>query len=631
MDKIERHSGSETSGLIKAGFAVVLLMVGIGTGVAQTGDPPGGLALDWPMGQHDGVQFIPGYNVRVMQNFANPNPNSPYNGRRHAAVDLAYNTGSTIGAPVRAAADGVVVCRINANYPGWVVVIQHTRSDGGRLYTQYGHLNTPTVAIGERVNRGSQIGTVIAWPDNVSNTHLHYEVRTFQNWSGVGCAGPGYATAGMHPEQQGWLNPVREYFRYRPAFPGYVVSEIDQAVRNAPNRNASSVVAQVPAGTRLIASQGLADQGGSSEWWHRVEYGPGQWGFMASFWNSGWGGDLYTTELHRYPGPVELVDMVSSGGELYLFARRSDGATLYRRRSSGGIWTAWIPLAGVATSNPVAVVNSDGRVQVFVRGTDRALYTRRQISVGSNSWDGWTSLAGDLGSAPAVARNDNGRLQVFVRWSDGSLRTRQQTTAGGNWGGWLSLGGVLSWGPAVATNSNGRLAVFVGGLNNDLFEITQTSAGGSFGGYRALGGAMTSHPSAVRNLDGRLEVFVRGSDQQLRHIRQLSPGGNWGGWQTRAGVITSHPKATINSDGRLEVFARGSDSQLMNIYQLSAGGNLSSWGNLGGYLTSGAIPALQGGWIHLVVLGQNGVLWHRGQTSTGWSAYQNLGATFAAP
>lgn len=603
------------------------LLLAVFSAPVLAADPAGGIALDWPMGQVQGGEFVPGYNVRVMQNFANVNPD--YGSRRHAALDLSYNSGSTVGAEVRAAADGTVHCVLNANYPGWVIVLEHTPSSGAKFYSQYGHLGSTSVVLGQRVNRGSLIGTVIAWPNNVGNTHLHFEVRSFGNWPANGsCAGPGYADSGYTPTQQGWFDPIQTLFQRRPSFPGQIRPDAQVSVRAAASRSAA-VLGQVVAGNRLLASGAFADAG-NGDWWHRIEYAAGQWGYVSAFYNLGWGGEIYSVEPHRYPGPVDVADALSAGGELYVFARASNGALSYRRRSSAGSWSAWVDLGGNATTSPAAVVNSDGRVQVFVRGTDGALYTRRQVSSGSNSWDAWAGLAGELSSAPAVVANSNGRLQVFVRWSDGSLRTRQQTSAGGSWGGWTSLGGVLHWGPAAALNSDGRVAVFVGGLDNDLFQIVQTSAGGGFGSFQSLGGGLSSHPSVVRNSDGRLEVFVRGTDHALRHIKQNSAGGSWGAWQSRGGVLTAYPKAAVHSSGRIEVFTRGGESQLASIAQASAGGSWGAWNNLTGYLTAGPVAAAQGGTLHVIVLGQNGELFQRGYGSS-WSGYFSLGGTFAPP
>lgn len=609
-----------------AAFAFAL--AALAAGGANAADPPGSLPFDWPMGTLDGTQYVPGYNVRVLQNYANVNPN--YGNRRHSAVDLSRNTGSTVNAPVYAAADGVVTCVVNANYPGHVVVIEHTQSNGVKLYTQYGHLNAPVVAVNQLVNRGTQIGTILSWPNDVSNTHLHFEVRTFKQWGPGNCAGPGYADLGMTPGQQGWLDPIHEHFTRRPEFPGHALSDIQQSVRSAPNRNAPSI-ATVAAGTRLITDSVWTDQSGTDDRWHRVRYDGVNWGYMAAYFDQGWGGEIYTTEPTRYPGPVELAGLTVAGGDLYVFARASGGGLSYRRRNSAGSWTGWSSLGGTLTSDPAVAVNADGRVQVFVRGSDRSVLYRRQASAGSSSWEPWTSLGGVATSAPAVALNTNGRLQVFVRSTEGSLYTRVQTSAGGAWGGWTNLGGVLSWGPTVGINADGRLAVFAAGLRNDLFQIVQTSPGGAFGGWQALGSVVTSHPAVVRNADGRLEVFFRGANHELRHVKQNIPGGSWGGFQNRSGTLTTHPKVGINADGRLEVFVRGTDGALKNIWQLSPGGSWSGWSDMGGYLTSGAgaVTARQGSFLQVLVLGTGGVLWHRGQTAGGWSGFLSLGGTFA--
>ncbi len=607
-------------------------LVGLAAHPVAAADPPGSLALDWPLGTWDGVQLIPGHDVWVLQNFANPNPD--FGGRQHAAVDLVRNTAATIGSTVYAAADGKVVCTptlAEVSYPGRVVVVEHTLSNNTKVYTQYGHLNaTLSVTNGQLVNRGTPLGTILSWPDDASNSHLHFEVRNFKDWTAGNCWGPGYADTGFTPLQQGWLDPVDAYFLRRPVYPGYVTTDIAQAVRSAPNRNASTVIATVPAGTRLKADAVFADQGGTDEWWHRVNYSGSSWGFTAGYWDNGWSGEVYTTDLTRYPGPLGLAELATAGSDLYLFARASDGKVKYNRRTSTGTWAGWITLDGVATSEPAVAVNNDGRVQVFVRGTDNGLWTRRQVTAGSTSWEAWTSLGGSVSSAPAVAVNTNGRVQVFVRWTDGALWTRAQTSAGGAWGAWTNLGGVLAWGPAVARNTDGRLAVFVAGLDNNLFQIAQSTAGGSFGGFSNLGGVTTSHPVVVRNSDGKLELFVRGAapDHNLRHIKQTAAGGGWGAWQSRGGLLTSQPRVGINADGRLEAFARGTDGALKNIWQTSAGGSWSGWNNLGGVLTSGPVVLSQGGNLQVVLRGGSDALFHIGQATGGWSGFLNLGGPF---
>ena len=44
----------------------------------------------------------------------------------------------------------------------------------------------------------------------------------------------------------------------------------------------------------------------------------------------------------------------------------------------------------------------------------------------------------------AVGRNADGRMEVFVRGTDNALWHKWQTTPNGGWSGWVSEGGVLT-------------------------------------------------------------------------------------------------------------------------------------------------------------------------------------------
>jgi murein DD-endopeptidase MepM/ murein hydrolase activator NlpD len=88
-------------------------------------------------------------------------------GALHGGIDLA----GPIGTPIVAASDGVVVdAGPTAGYGAWVK-IRH--SDG--TVTLYGHVNTWTVQIGQRVFAGDQIAT-IGNRGNSTGPHLHFEV-----------------------------------------------------------------------------------------------------------------------------------------------------------------------------------------------------------------------------------------------------------------------------------------------------------------------------------------------------------------------------------------------------------------------------------------------------------------------
>lgn len=85
----------------------------------------------------------------------------------HGGIDIA----NSIGTPILAAADGVVIdVGPTAGYGAWVK-LKH--SDG--TVTLYGHINSWLVAVGDRVMAGDQIATM-GNRGNSTGPHLHFEV-----------------------------------------------------------------------------------------------------------------------------------------------------------------------------------------------------------------------------------------------------------------------------------------------------------------------------------------------------------------------------------------------------------------------------------------------------------------------
>lgn len=89
-------------------------------------------------------------------------------GALHDGVDLA----GPVGTPIYAAADGVVkeAGYTNSGYGAWVLI---THPDG--TVTRYGHINSWTVSVGQRVFAGDQIAT-IGNRGNSTGPHLHFSV-----------------------------------------------------------------------------------------------------------------------------------------------------------------------------------------------------------------------------------------------------------------------------------------------------------------------------------------------------------------------------------------------------------------------------------------------------------------------
>lgn len=89
-------------------------------------------------------------------------------GAMHAGIDMA----GTHGAPIYAAADGIVTAAGRRGAYGNCVDLRHGRG----IETRYGHLSSITVAPGTRVRQGEVIGKMGS-TGRSTGTHLHYEVR----------------------------------------------------------------------------------------------------------------------------------------------------------------------------------------------------------------------------------------------------------------------------------------------------------------------------------------------------------------------------------------------------------------------------------------------------------------------
>ncbi|MFT3706079.1 MAG: peptidoglycan DD-metalloendopeptidase family protein [Archangium sp.] len=317
----------------------------------------------------------------------------------------------------------------------------------------------------------------------------------------------------------------------------------------------------------------------------------------------------------------------NADGRLELFCRGADRAlwNQWQPAPSKGPWSGWNPLGGGLSSDPVVAANSDGRLEVFVVGFDGALWHKWQWAPGG-SWSDFFPEGGQLSSEPAVGRNKDGRLEVFARGVDGALWHKWQNAPNSDWSGWDSLGGSITSVPVVVNNSLGTLEVYARGADGALWRRRQ----GPFGwtDWESLHGNILFAPAIELNADGRLEIFVWGSDRALWHAWETTPAGSVTGFVSLGGVLTSRPEVARNADGRLEVFVRGGDNAAWHIWQLTPGGGWSSWASEKGNLSSGIHAGINSlGGIELFARGSDNQAWIKWQTPFGWSDWAPLGGS----
>ncbi|HTD34213.1 MAG TPA: protease pro-enzyme activation domain-containing protein [Candidatus Elarobacter sp.] len=132
-------------------------------------------------------------------------------------------------------------------------------------------------------------------------------------------------------------------------------------------------------------------------------------------------------------------------GRIEVFATGNDGTVyhIWQTAPNNG-WSAWAALtpkpSGVSLSGLGAVGNeSNGSLSVFTIGNDGSMWNIRQ-SVPNNGWNPWLFLGeappgqamnGD--QIPAVGNNKDGRLEIFVKGTDGAVWHLWEIAPNGPW------------------------------------------------------------------------------------------------------------------------------------------------------------------------------------------------------
>jgi hypothetical protein len=261
-------------------------------------------------------------------------------------------------------------------------------------------------------------------------------------------------------------------------------------------------------------------------------------------------------------------DPVSMGHKFDLvLTRRFAGAGMFTLDYGGGTFELWSTIAerfssstlyeslgGVATASPAVASWGPNRLDLFVRGTDNALYHRFWDG---SAWSGWESLGGALVGGPAAVSWGPNRLDVFVEGTDSALYHRFWD--GSAWSGWERFGdGTLTSAPAIASWASGRLDLFVRGTDDALYHRFYA---GAWSGWERLGGQLASAPGTVSWAPNRIDVFAASAtDASLAHT---SWDGTWHNWESLGGQLAnSAPAVASTVPGQLSVTVEGAGGGL---------------------------------------------------------------------
>jgi hypothetical protein len=236
----------------------------------------------------------------------------------------------------------------------------------------------------------------------------------------------------------------------------------------------------------------------------------------------------------------------------------------------------WSQVGGTATSGPAASSAASSRLDVFVRGTDQALWHRFW---NGSAWSAWESLGGILTSDPSAVSSGSGAIDVFVRGTDNAIWHRSWN--GVSWTWWNSVGGIATTRPAIASPSAAHLDLVVRGTDNGLWHRSWN--GTVWSAWDSVGGVATSDPSATSSRAGVFDIIVRGTDNGLWH--RSWNGAAWGAWDSVGGIATSSAAISSCTAGHLDAFVTGTNGGLWQ--RGNTGGGWGNWTSVGGQFSTG--------------------------------------------
>lgn len=300
---------------------------------------------------------------------------------------------------------------------------------------------------------------------------------------------------------------------------------------------------------------------------------------------------------------------------LSVFVRRADGHLWRQSQSGDDTWGGWADMgsppgttvagapvvvaddnvAGTAAPGNDGVVagNTDGRLELFVRGGDGHLWHRVQKASNGTSWSKWEQLRGTWAGSPAAAVAGDGRITLVGRKPDGTLKVTAQKVPSSfgtplpdnNWPDWKEIDKGFTGNVALVGNNSDKGTLFqvFGNRGDKLWTLTQTTPGKkakpagvwATAKHVKLGPAVQGRPVVAAHPDGRLAVYRVGTDGSVVYRTQSkaaddnSVNGNWpAGWPAldplKARSVTTIA-TTREGSASFDVFAVGKGSD--NLYQ----------------------------------------------------------------
>ena len=263
-------------------------------------------------------------------------------------------------------------------------------------------------------------------------------------------------------------------------------------------------------------------------------------------------------------------------GSVDVFYRAGGGRLWFDRLRSKGGWSK-PARAGAAASSAPSVVYAGSSVDVFYKGANGQLWMDSYQPGGKLTARRELAMMGVLGSNPRAVAQPGGAIDVFWRGSADDHLWHGQYLPGSGWHGPQGLGGDLASVPAPVVSSPGTTTVLWKGRDRSLWRVTR-GVSGRWSAPRSLGmGPLGGQPHATAQPAGGIQVYWHGSGNSFVWEAFYRPGSGWLGPRDLGGQVRSVPWPAT-ADGTVHVLWRGAGNRLTDISHLAGHGwNALEW------------------------------------------------------
>jgi hypothetical protein len=231
------------------------------------------------------------------------------------------------------------------------------------------------------------------------------------------------------------------------------------------------------------------------------------------------------------------------------------------------------------STTPSAARRPDGKIDVFVRGTDGEADMSTLASTGRVITP-WASLGRKVLGAPSGTWTNDGRTLDVVAVDTTRHVIHRRYVVGTGWNDWRTLPGMEVGSRTVGVaRFAGGLTLLARGLNSMAYWATLASSG-SMADWESLGMLTVGAPSGAWTADGRrFEVDLVGNDYVPYRRGRLD--GAWQEWQSlgEAGAFAAADTVTMvrRQDSERTLFLLGTDGQLWRRARTPTGDVLYRW------------------------------------------------------